>query len=195
MARLELGGQKLRVVDDLEQANALRVNMQNSIDAVSGGLITVDFPHHEIHEGDHYMSGGTVTLGLGGVLDVLVTTPDTTKWAHLEGLVNSSGAANVLFYEGATVSDNGSTALAVNRNRNSENTAAVIISTGPTVSSPGSVLYPSLMGVGQNSGGLIRSEDEFILRQNTLYVIRITSEAASNRINWRLDWYEHTNDG
>lgn len=50
------------------------------------------------------------------------------------------------------------------------------------------------VGSGKNSGGGARDAEEFVLKQNTLYLFRITEgNVAATNINWELDWYEHTN--
>ena len=51
-------------------------------DGVSGANIGIDFPHHEIHEGDNYVVQEGIQLN-NGSKEYLITTPDTTKLAHM----------------------------------------------------------------------------------------------------------------
>jgi len=163
-----------------------------AVDAMTYAMTTINYDHHEVHGGSSYVVSGTATLGNGATQDILVVTPNTTKWAHLIGLVTSSGLATVTFYEGATVSNAGAATTEVNRNRNSTNTAGVVVTTGPTVTGTGTAIFSQSSGAGQNVGGEVRGENEFILKQNTIYLLRITSAAAANVVNYILDWYEHT---
>jgi len=164
-------------------------------DAVSGASVVIDFAHHELHEGDHYYATGTTTLGIGEVLNILIVTPNTTKWAHLEGQIGTSGTATVGFYEGSTTSAAGSAVTEFNRNRNSANTAAVVVTTGPTITGDGTLIFTAQSGAGQRVGGDVRAQNEFILKQNTKYILRVTSAVATNVTNWLVDWYEHVNNG
>jgi len=161
------------------------------IDGVANAVTTLDYAHHEIHGGSSYTSSGSATLGVGATQDVLIVTPNTTKWAHFLGYVNASGQATISFYEDTTTSDDGAAATELNRNRNSANTAGLVITTGPTVSGAGTLLFTTTIGSGRTSGE-VRETDEWILKQNAKYMLRITSAAASNLVNWVLNWYEHT---
>jgi hypothetical protein len=42
------------------------------------------------------------------------------------------------------------------------------------------------------AGGKVRGDSEFILKQNTKYLINITSLSAANNISASFAWYEHT---
>lgn len=69
---------------------------------------------------------------------------------------------------------------------------AVIEST--TLTATGTLLSQKWIGPGKTSGGDTRETAEFILKQNTAYLLRFTEvNAAGTHINWELDWYEHTN--
>jgi hypothetical protein len=46
----------------------------------------------------------------------------------------------------------------------------------------------------QSRAGLTASRDnEIILKQNTKYLLRITSSTAANLTNLQIEFYEHTN--
>lgn len=165
-------------------------------DAVTNAIVTLEYDHHEVHEGDSYVVSGTATLDSGGVLNVLIVTPNTTKWAHLLPIVVvNGGAATIAIYEDATVSAVGSAAEEINRNRNSANTAGVVVTTGPTVTGTGTQIFTFTIGDGQQTGGEVRGTYEWVLKQNTIYLLRITSLANGNVVNYLLDWYEHTSKG
>jgi len=170
------------------------VNRDKTTDAVNG----IDYAHHEIHSGSHYFITNATILGSGDTLKFIVTTPNTTKWAHLIFEVGSSAQADFRIIENVT-STAGDTASIYNNNRNSSNTSGLIIESAPasvtfinadTLETRylGSGTNPSRSNIGQGS-----REDELILKQNTKYFIEIISGAASNRIEYNAKWYEHTN--
>ena len=39
---------------------------------------------------------------------------------------------------------------------------------------------------------LLYDDGEFVLKQNTKYLIRITSNSDANKVTTALEWYEHT---
>lgn len=174
-------------------AHVQHVNIDNPDDSTTGALEVIDYAHHEIHSGSSFVYTGYATLAASAVQNLLIITPDTTKWAHFTGHVQTSGEATVAFYEGATVSANGTTTTPYNRNRNSATAPTLAIYTGPTVTGDGTLLYSGLIGSGRSFGGQVREEAEWILKQNTIYLLRITSAVNDNNVTWALNWYEHTN--
>ena len=70
-------------------------------DGATRALPVIEYEHHEIHSGSHYYVEGHATLGAGGVLRVMLVTPDTAKWAHFVWSISSSLGLTTDFYEGA----------------------------------------------------------------------------------------------
>jgi hypothetical protein len=111
--------------------------------------------------------------------------------------VECTGEMLMVITEGASHTDG--TALAeINRNRNSSNEAGVAVARAPTNGSDGSTTIFSIRtgatGVASKtvaSGGA-RGQNEFILKQNTKYVVAVTTYAAV-QVSLDLNWYEHTN--
>ncbi|NCU30062.1 hypothetical protein EOM60_05700 [Candidatus Saccharibacteria bacterium] len=69
---------------------------------------------------------------------------------------------------------------------------ALVAMTG--YSQNGAVFNPLQPVVLKSSGGSARETAEFLLKQNTAYLLRLTEVNVSDtHINWELDWYEHTN--
>ena len=68
-----------------------------------------------------------------------------------------------------------------------------MIYSGPTVTATGSVFIRYKIGAGR-TGGSSSAENEVILKPNTKYLIRLTSNVtgATNTIDYLADWYEHT---
>ena len=52
-------------------------------DIGTGAIVLIDYTHHEIHEGNHFMYTDSVELDSTETQDYLITTPNTTKWPHM----------------------------------------------------------------------------------------------------------------
>jgi hypothetical protein len=168
----------------------------SEIDNTTHTLQIIDYEHHEIHAGSHFYYTDSVTLASAGTQDYLITTPNTTKWAHLIFLASGSAITQVQIYEGSD--KNGTTPQTIfNSNRNSETAATVTIHKGTSGgSTDGTLIWQRKSGAaaGASRSGMEASRSaEKILKQNTKYIIRITSGTNDNLTNIQLDWYEHIN--
>lgn len=153
------------------------------------------FEHREIHEGDAFSWSEVITLGSAATQDYLITVADNEDWPHFAYAVDASFGVTVDLYEGA---DRTGTTIqtAYNRNRNSANTAGMTIHKGHSSgTTDGTRIFTAKSGTGAAGGRLSGSSAEAterILKQNTKYIFRVTSAAASNDISIRFNWYEHT---
>ena len=166
------------------------------IDAVTHAIETIAYPHHEVHEGEHYYIEGYATLADAAELRVKLVTPDTTKWGHFAWSISSSGILTTEFYEGASGGMAGGSGITpLNNNRNSGNTSAIVITSGVAVAtSDGSLISSAKWGSGDKfaaSGGGDNRDDEIILKQDTIYLRKFISGAADNIVQFRAGWYEH----
>jgi len=166
------------------------------IDATTHTMQSIDYEHHEIHAGSHFFYTDKNTLGSAGTVVYLLTTPNTTKWSHLVYLISGSAITTIDIYEGADrVGDVAQTAY--NSNRTSATTPTLVIHKAITGagSTDGTLIWTRSSGSssGQRRTGMEATRGgEKILKQNTKYIIRITSGTASNLTNIDLEWYEHT---
>lgn len=179
-----------------------------TIDEVTGAITTIEYEHHEIHEGCAFKSDiNTEDLkneGANNALHISFTTSNMARWTHLVVYGWASGAADLSIVEAPTGGVAGGSNLAVfNRDRNSS-TASTMISTDDTAANQltqdataptgGTEIHHWKLGAGKNKiGGDNRGNEEFILRQNTKYSLRMTSAVAVTRAQLTLEWYEHTN--
>lgn len=170
-------------------------------DDITGVSIGINYPHHEIHEGDAYTAEVVATGGDGTKATITFTTPDTAKYMHIIVHARSNVEAHYTLGEGPTIGDGTGTNFTVyNRNRNSSNASGVLgtkavtacqMTEGATVSNFGTILEEIHFGNGK-VGGESRGNDEWILKRNTTYAIECESEAASSDNMIEIDWYEHT---
>lgn len=167
------------------------------LDPATNTLQTIDYPHHEIHAGSHFVYTDHVPLSSAETMEYLVTTPNTTRWAHMMFDLDGSAITQFELYEGATVS--GSVAQTPgNNNRNSSTTPGVTVHKAISGSALGTRIHIYKGGSSSaqsRSGGQARNDTEIILKQNTKYVLKITSGSDNNLCNVRLEWYEHTDTG
>jgi hypothetical protein len=165
------------------------------IDVATHCLTTIDYAHHEVHAGSSYYYHDVVQIANGGTLEYIITTPNTTSWAHFGFEANfTDGAGTIEIYEAGD--RNGTTLQTVfNRDRNSLNVAAVTVhkaQTGGTTD--GTRIAWKRSGSGKVISGIAGTNEERILKQNTKYLVRITNNAGAT--NWTtviFRWYEHTN--
>ena len=171
-------------------------NQYSRIDLTTGAVETIDYAHHEIHAGSHFMYTDAVTLGEAGVQNYLITTPNTTKWAHMIFVMDGSAITTFELYE---ATNKGGTTLQTvgNSNRNSTTVATTTIHKGLTGGdSDGTLIHKFAGGSATNQSkdsSSTRNDEELVLKQNTKYILRVTSGTASNLTNVKLAWYEHTN--
>lgn len=167
---------------------------RKQIDDLSLALITLDFPHHELHEGHHFFYTDAVALDSGQLQNYLLTTPNTIKHIHLVMHHDGTAITTFEFFEGT---DRTGTTLQTlfNNNRNSSNTPGMTIHKGV---SGGSIdgtrlrFYKSGDATGNSSKqpAESRNEAEIILRAGTKYIMRITSGTNGNLTNAQFYWYE-----
>jgi hypothetical protein len=166
------------------------------VDASTGALIAVDYEHHETHSGSHYVLRINKDVPNAGTYNLAFTTPDTLKWINMVFGITVELEADVVLYEDITSFAGGAAQTPINNNRNSANVSGIVdmeTDTTPVLGTP-LVLAHLVLGSGRNTGGEARGASEFILKQNTTYLVAMTNQAtgASNEVNFFFTWYEHT---
>jgi hypothetical protein len=178
-------------------AVAVQQKWTSAFDAATYALNTVDYAHHEIHAGSFYTAGTALDLAAGGTVQLKITTPNTTKWAHFVGLVNVESESTVSWYENPTSPGAGATITPINHNRNSANTATCAVAgtaAGTFSGTIGTTLVQYNMGSGKGVGGETREVNEWVLKQNEDYVLEVVNNASGASLTTVvLAWYEHTN--
>lgn len=169
---------------------------QSGVDPSTEALSVIEYEHHRIHEGSFYRACFQKDVPNGGTAILALTTVDTTKWVHLMRLVSSELESEVVLYENPTSITGGAPLTPLNVNRNSVNTSDSIIVSDPTVNLVGAIeICRAVIGSGRSIGGSHVPKDEWVLKQNTIYLIIVTNQAvgAANETNIHLTWYEHIN--
>ena len=170
----------------------------NKIDVVTGAVITVDYEHHEVHGGSHYtFTDYDADLDATDTMGYVLTTVDTRKWTHFVFMVDAQLETRVEFYE-TTTRGEGAAQTSFNNNRNSSNTAGTTINLMDDGGANGTLIFKDHFGIstglGSNrivGGGGSRGEQEWILKQDTKYLLLIISYTADNIVATKFSWYEH----
>jgi hypothetical protein len=105
--------------------------------------------------------------------------------------VNHEAEAQVTFLEDVTISSASGVAITpYNRNRNSLNAASLTVYSSATITG-GTQIGIHWQGAGKKAGGGVRETDEFILKRNTDYSLKLLDKSAGNNVfEWDLNWYE-----
>lgn len=171
------------------------VSGKSGIDSSTETLQTIEYEHHEIHSGSSYTTDRDIELANGASGDILLITPDTTKYAHFFYELEVEAEAQFTIWEAPTATA-GTAMNAINRNRNLTATkpATMTLSHTPTGITTGStIIRQHHLGAGKTLGGGARGSHEFVLKRNTKYLIRTTNLTVSdNWVSIILNWYEHT---
>lgn len=175
-----------------------------SIDESTRAITTIEYEHHEIHGGSHFECINVVDLAINNVRDIQITTPNTTKWAHLIFTFDTEAETDWYLYENVTINTPGTGVTPFNNDRNSANTSdltvAVIDNTSTananadTAVAAATELMHGIAGAGKKSGGGETRAQEIILKQNEDYTLRFIATAAGY-VDYNLQWYEHVSKG
>ena len=182
-----IGNPELQVVDD--DGDIITIDENTRV------IVTIEYEHYQIHAGNTFTVLEVTDLGNGAVRDILVVSPDTTRWAHLVWEIEHELEALIQFYMDTTYSDNGTAISSFNRNGNSSTIATTLVYHTPTITDVGTLIGAIQQGSGKKAGGSDRLANEFILKKNTSYLVRITNSTANNNLIFmKLNWYEHVNE-
>jgi len=169
------------------------------IDSSTNSLQTIEYEHHEIHSGSHFeYTEYDADLDDTNTIDILITVPNTTLWPHLVFSVDGALQTLVQLFETCTHTA-GAAKTAYNNNRNSATANTTLLNASNDDAADGNAILQSMFGVSTGSGinsivsgGGSRGDNEHVLKQNTKYLLRVTSYADNNVVSVKLSWYEHT---
>lgn len=168
------------------------------VDAFTHTLQTIDYEHHEIHSGSHFVYYDyDADVDTAAPKYYRLTTPNTTSWAHIKFSLYSEGVGTWQLFENPTVNAAGTTQTAVNNNRNSATVAGLVIAVDPTSTADGTQIKVWRTGSGttkaSRAGGEASSQIELILKQNEDYFLKFTPDSNNCKTKIGVFWYEHTN--
>ena len=189
---LSTSGNALLTTIDAD-TSSLQSNLNNAIDSMTSVIKTIDYGHSEIHNGDTFFWKSYSTIANNVEKNFIIVTPNTTKHSHFVFDARSSNTMTIGLYEGATyTAETGTARTPFNANRNSATASVNTLIEDPTILTVGTVLVGDQITGGTEGSMANISRDEIILKQNTIYLLRLTSRTPGNIIGWKLEWYEHT---
>ena len=172
------------------------------LERVTGGIRQIDSDHGYIHDGRLYHVFLNVAMATSATHDIAIKTPPKAQGVYVhyrnEHISTSADKLLISLYEGATLAATpGGTPLAIiNHSRLSSKTSALVVLNGPTVTNVGTMISQGYIG-GGTGGGQARSgsetgaDNEFVLKHDTVYLIRLTNgSSGQNIVQIRPFWYE-----
>lgn len=161
---------------------------------VSRYLIDIGIVHSKIHQGAGFHTGDlTSGVDIASPKKYLIITPDTSARAHIIFILETEPGAKVQLFEDTTVTANGPPLSLINYKRDSITTPVLQISKDPTVTVDGTEIFLWQSGTTIASGrvgGDIHHDDEFILKQNAKYEVKITPLSNNTTVFIHFNWYE-----
>jgi hypothetical protein len=158
----------------------------------SGAAVGIAFPHERVHTGNafiaSYKTPDASPLADNETVEFLVITGD--KLSHLSFQTGGNNDLELIFFEGTTVSNNGTSMAAVGLNRNRSLPSNPQIWRDPTITADGNQLMTEFTSW---STGLPLPRDnvEWILAKNTSYLIRVINRAGANQpVSLVTSWYQ-----
>jgi hypothetical protein len=154
---------------------------------------SIELEHGYVHDGIDFSSTDTATVDSGSTRVYKITTPDTTKWAHLVWEIDGTAITQIDVYEGGA-RNNGTGLTIYNRDRNSVTANTTTVVHTPDAGANGTIIYTEKFGLatGNNArqAGYSRPSAEVVLKRNTQYIIVVSSSTNGNIISSRFRWYE-----
>lgn len=153
--------------------------------------VVIEFEHQKIHDGLFYSYPTYSTLGAGLDGYYLITTPNTSTRMHFGAHIQVDQETLLYLYESPTASG-GTSVTPFNHDRNSASTTTLAITSSPTVTANGTNISLDMIGSCGSSGGEVVASQEYILKQGTVYLMRVHNNATGT-LEYVLDmiWYEN----
>jgi len=187
------------------------------VDSTTNALTVVTDSHEKIHAGESFSIHVDNTTSNTDDHRTLVgfETPAGAKWIHLVMQGSASSAAEAFLVEAATIDDDeGTQVAALDRNRNTANTSAILSLENPAVAGSATWMTEAqladanfsyvtqlahtqlIAGSGPKAiGGTARESQKWILKAGIKYALFIQNIGASiNLHEIQLDFFEHTNE-
>lgn len=181
-----------KFVEDVNGNVAIRAQ-QSEIDTISEAPITIDFAHSKIHDAKYFSTTG-VEFGVqsGAPKEWLLTVPDTLTRHHIALQIASDASGRVYYQEDPIVADSGSGLTTFNHDRNSSVTSGLLFFEDPTIIATGSgwvdIIGPNVSRSKVAAGN--RTSSEFILKQDTGYLVRFSPDTSNIAVMFLSEHYE-----
>lgn len=163
---------------------------------VSGSLVGISHSHHKIHDGKLFaLVHEAADITSASSQYYLLRTP-ASGFTHLSYVISADAKSIVRFFEAPTTSADGSAMTPHDANRVLDNTPTLLAFSGPTVTSPGTLLSVDMIG---SAGGPAHSQSgghadvaivEWVLKQSTDYLIQAEANGSTTNFALQASFYE-----
>ena len=171
------------------------------IDKSTYAYPTIEYEHHEIHDGNHYhVRGDTSVATSGGSVCFYMFTQNGSRWTHLVFDIYSN---NLVDYkeEINCIASGANLILVYNSNRNSTNIysgslifSPLVITSSGIASATGFIGAVGVNAVQKGIAGAYSRNNEIILKSGTGYIWTFKVGGNDTRLGWDAEWYEHTDE-
>lgn len=159
-----------------------------------GGIVNISHQHANIHVGRSFVASDYDSNIASAVPKYWSLAAPAVKEMHFRVALGTLKGAIVQFFEGPTITVQGTALAAFNRQRNLAATPTLVIKYDPTVTVDGTQIWVKRIGSsgggGNDSPGVLDTEHEIILKKSTDYVLKVTSDENGNDAGLTLSWYE-----
>ena len=179
------------------------------IDDTSNALASIDFWNHKLHQGGFFQSDAIdLSMAVNDTLVLAFRTPAGEEHIHLVTDFVTNGDAHLDVIEGADW-DSLTGTLSPIRNRLSLSTEVSdlledqaqteFVADGNIILNPTNLVVGTILDTKYTFTETPRGEGggmgdrEWILKTDTQYAIRVTSDVNNNKAQLKLFWYEHIN--
>lgn len=157
--------------------------------------LVVDFMEHIINKGKAFIiTDADADVDIAGPKYYKITTPNSLTWPRFKLKATLAGAALIELYEAPTFGTSpaaGTTMTAVNMNRNSANAATLGFKSDTTLGTGTTADGTKVWQCKLAAAGTCES-DRLVLKQNTIYHVKITSDADNNKLWINFNWDEQS---
>lgn len=161
------------------------------VDTITNARVSIDQEHYQLHKSRCFETFDQQTITGSNTFDYLLITPSTAGLhCHLVMSVEADAKCFISLYEGTTVSANGTALATFNNFRDSASVAGMLVYTAPTITAIGTQIDLHMTGSGEKAGGQVRVGDEWILKNNAKYTVRVTAGGTGCIAVTALHWYE-----
>lgn len=154
-------------------------------------LTVTDLNHWLRHQGDSYVVSDSLTVTASSTYYFYFKV-NAGKEVHLESFefVSTKANAELVLYEGGTVTANGTAMTPRNNNRNGTDNLGIVFYKDSTVTVDGTQLEHTLLVGGKQSGGNVDG-DEIVLNDDTVYLFKyINSATQDDKISFHINFLD-----
>lgn len=186
---------KLRTCCSQETESSLLINNVSIVNPtdVKGGVVTIDYEHHEIHEGKHFFIKNWQDVEETDTsLQYSFITPNSSTQIHARVILFGEAEFDVEIWECATLAENGTLLTPINNFRNSTYKNKLLPFSDPSVSDPGTLIWAEKLGSARGNVGVNDGLNyEIIAQPDCAYLFNITKQTSGTHyVDIDFFWYE-----